>query len=194
MLAALLPGEATPYPCSVSQEKNTLIWPLTSADTSVSGTGKCELSYYVGEQLIKSVIFQTYIAESLAAPGDAPDPRESWIEDILTSGADAIAAKTAIENMSVSSETLSCEKSAIVEKSERDGHVHLTFFLPKGENGTPGARGESGYTPIRGVDYFTPEDIAYFDGRIDERLGAIGGALDELHAYAQGLVIGGDAS
>lgn len=58
-------------------------------------------------------------------------------------------------------------------------------------SGSPGIRGEDGCTPVRGVDYFTPEDMAYFDARIDERLGEVGAALDELHAYAQTLV-GGD--
>ena len=61
-------------------------------------------------------------------------------------------------------------------------------------SGASGIKGEDGYTPLRGVDYFTPEDISYFDGRIDERLGAVGDALDELHAYAMGLAAGGGAS
>jgi hypothetical protein len=52
--------------------------------------------------------------------------------------------------------------------------------------------GASGVKPVRGVDYFTPEDMAFFDLHIDERLGEVGAALDELHIYAQSLV-GGNA-
>ena len=59
-------------------------------------------------------------------------------------------------------------------------------------SGAAGIRGEDGRAPVRGVDYFTPEDMAYFDAHIDERLGEVGTALDELHAYAQTLM-GGDA-
>lgn len=54
--------------------------------------------------------------------------------------------------------------------------------------------GAPGISPVRGVDYFTPEDMAYFDAHIDERLGAVGNLFDELHAYAQELAAGGDAS
>ena len=196
-LAALLPGAETPYPCTVSQEGNVLIWPLTAADTSVAGKGKCELSYYVGEQLVKSVIFQTYTAEALAPVGDPPDPKDSWLEDTLAASADAIAARQAIEALSVSCETLDDDSPAAVSKTQQDGHVHFHFSLPRGERGEKGEIGDAGPkgdTPMRGVDYFTADDIAYFDRHIDDRLGAVSDALDELHAYAQALVYGGDAT
>ena len=60
-LAAEPPSSSAPYPCAVTAEGDKLIWEITSADTSVAGEGKCELSYYVGEQLVKSCIYQTYI-------------------------------------------------------------------------------------------------------------------------------------
>lgn len=55
-----------------------------------------------------------------------------------------------------------------------------------------GAPGEKGDKPVKGVDYFTPEDKAELVEEItDACLGEIDTALDELHAYAQSL-IGGD--
>lgn len=56
--------------------------------------------------------------------------------------------------------------------------------------------GATGIKPVRGVDYFTPEDYAYFeshiDNYIDEGLGDVSAALDELHSYAVSLADGGD--
>lgn len=45
----------------------------------------------------------------------------------------------------------------------------------KGEQGIPGVPGADGYTPVRGVDYWTSEDIAQIQSYID---GQIGGALN----------------
>ncbi len=200
LLVAQLPNAPTPYPCSVVREGDALLWRLSASDTSVAGKGRCELSYYVGEQLVKSAVFQTYIAESLAPAGAVPEPQESWFEEILTVSADALAAKEAIENMSVSAETLPNGALADVRKTEKDGKVHLIFSLPRGERGERGEKGEVGATgdkgasPVRGVDYFTPEDYQYFDAHIDKRLGEVSAALDELHSYAQSLMSGGGAS
>ena len=194
ILIARLPNTQTPYPCSVLQEGDKLLWRLSASDTSVAGKGNCELSYYVGERLVKSAIFQTYVAESLAPVGDAPDPKESWIEDILAAGADAVSAKEAIENMSVSSETLSSGSVATVTKTKQDGKVHLTFSIPRGEQGEKGENGASGKTPVRGEDYFTEEDVSYFEQHLEEtvnsHLGELEGALDGILALQESLIGG----
>ena len=64
-LAAQRPDRTIPYPCSTVCEDDRLIWQISAADTSVAGKGKCELFYYVGEQLVKSAVFHTYIADCL---------------------------------------------------------------------------------------------------------------------------------
>ncbi len=64
---------------------------------------------------------------------------------------------------------------------------------PKGAQGPKGEPGADGYTPQKGVDYYTPEEKAELVKNIEQTVtGDIENALDELHAYAQGL-IGGDA-
>ena len=174
-LAAELPSSSVPYPCTVTAEGDGLIWQITSADTSVAGEGKCELCYFVGEQLVKSCIFQTYIAESLSQVGETPETQKAWVDDILAAASRAVAAKEANENMTVSAKTTTMT-DAHVTKSKKDGLVHLEFSIPKG---TPG------YTPMRGVDYWTGEDvntITAFIGTaisqavpeaVDERVGVI---------------------
>lgn len=38
-------------------------------------------------------------------------------------------------------------------------HLVLNFGIPKGEEGKVGPKGEPGYTPVKGVDYFTTQEI-----------------------------------
>lgn len=63
-----------------------------------------------------------------------------------------------------------------------------------GKDGTNGLDGKDGYTPIKGVDYFTETDKAELIAEIENSVvGDIDTALDELHAYAQALVTGGES-
>ena len=42
----------------------------------------------------------------------------------------------------------------------KDGSSHsVNFVAPQGEPGPPGGNGADGYKPVKGVDYFTEEDI-----------------------------------
>lgn len=45
----------------------------------------------------------------------------------------------------------------------------------KGNTGSTGAAGADGYTPVRGTDYWTPEDIATIEGYIDAQVSQSGG-------------------
>lgn len=79
----------------------------------------------------------------------------------------------------------------------------------KGDTGAQGVQGEKGadgYTPKRGTDYWTPADIQAIHGYIDEQLGSLdtaldeiialqdyytGATFDELHEYATNVAEGG---
>ena len=82
----------------------------------------------------------------------------------------------------------------------------------KGEQGIQGERGENGadgYTPVKGVDYWTEADkeeiieqvqagtIGGIETALDEIIAIqnslIGTPFDELHEYAQSLIDGGEA-
>ena len=80
---------------------------------------------------------------------DIPTPEEqSVIDQVIASLNDAVEqtqdAQQAIENMSVSAQTLTEGSSATVTKTESDGVVHLEFGIPKGATGAQGERGEKG--------------------------------------------------
>ena len=71
-------------------------------------------------------------------------------EDAKHWAATAMVEAASIKNMTVAAEE---GAEAKVIKTETDDGIHLEFTIPKGE------KGESGHTPVKGVDYFTEEDI-----------------------------------
>lgn len=56
--------------------------------------------------------------------------------------------------------------SALVENVGTPTDAVLNFVLPKGDKGDQGKTGADGYTPVKGVDYWTPEDQAKIDAAI----------------------------
>ena len=80
---------------------------------------------------------------------EQPTPEEqSVIDQTISALNDAVDraedAQEAIENMSVSAQTLAEGSSATVTKSEQEGVVHLEFGIPRGATGAQGERGEKG--------------------------------------------------
>ena len=88
-LVALRRGDAAPYPAVITEDGDCVCWDVSDSDTAVAGQGKCELQYYVGDTLAKSAAYMTAVAPSLDPPGPAPDPYQSWIEEVLQAATDA---------------------------------------------------------------------------------------------------------
>ncbi|MBR1659375.1 MAG: hypothetical protein IJ705_03565 [Oscillospiraceae bacterium] len=82
-LLARRPGEEIPYPVSVIRDGGFVCWDVRAADTSLAGSGMCELQYYVGDTLAKSQVYLTGIAPALDPPGPVPEPAQSWVEQVL---------------------------------------------------------------------------------------------------------------
>lgn len=160
-------GDAEPYPCNITVDGDTVTWPITAADTAQAGYGRCELRYSVGDVLVKSEMWRTFVADALGTPQpEPPEPAKNWVDAVLKSSADAKQAATesaesakqaaeastnaansaneaqksreAIENMEVSAVSLPPDSNATVEKSLTDNRVKLTFGIPKGEQGESG--------------------------------------------------------
>lgn len=87
--------------------------------------------------------------------GETPAPsQQSSIDQLITRSNEAVEraqnAQKAIEDMSVSAQTLAEGSSATVTKTEQDGVVHLEFGIPTGATGAKGERGEKGEKGDRG--------------------------------------------
>lgn len=101
-------GDAAPYPCAIEMDGNHAVWTITSADTARPGKyGKCELSYFVGETLVKSETFVTIVLDALGEPTEEPpEPYQAWVDKVLAAGTDAEAAADRAETASVRQPTI----------------------------------------------------------------------------------------
>jgi len=93
-LIAQRQSDASPYPVTTTQDGGTVSWVVTGADTAEAGVGSCELLYFVGETLAKSMTWSTKVKDSLdPADTDPPEPQQSWVEEVLAA-ADAVEQAT----------------------------------------------------------------------------------------------------
>ena len=106
--------------------------------------------YYVGDGFGKTV-YQFHIPNKYRPDrtNEQPTPEEQSVIDQTISALNEAVEQTqdaqeAIENMSVSAQTLAEGESATVTKTESDGVVHLAFGIPTGATGAKGERGEKG--------------------------------------------------
>lgn len=120
VLMVLRPTDTTPYPAVTSQSGTELTWTVSATDTSVPGTGECELYWYVDGGLAKSVIFPLTIQRDIITEpiDEPPEPYQTWVDDLTELGAetlqnaqaaaqsatDAEAAKTAAQTAQTGAE------------------------------------------------------------------------------------------
>ena len=77
-------GDRDPYPAAIEQEGDVVRWPITAADTAMSGTGRLQLLYFVGETLVKQLCRKTLVDRSLGQPtGDVPEAQKAWVERVF---------------------------------------------------------------------------------------------------------------
>ena len=115
-----------------------------------SGKDVFAFLYHVGDNYGRTV-FKFRIPNKLRPDrtNEQPTPeQQSVIDQTISSLNDAVDraedAEQAIENMSVSAQTLAEGSSATITKSEQEGVVHLAFGIPRGATGAQGERGEKG--------------------------------------------------
>lgn len=118
------------------------------AEQFASNAGNSELTVIEAEERVSG-----YAKSTEEAKNDAESAAKSaydYGENAKHWAATAMVEAASIKNMTVAAEE---SAEANVVKTETDDGIHLDFTLPKGE------KGEKGHTPVKGVDYFTEEDI-----------------------------------
>lgn len=84
VLLAKRSQDSTAYPVNAVREGDKLLWTVLNSDTEYKGQGKCELFWYVGETLAKSVVYGTYVEPDIGENSETPpEPYESWIENLI---------------------------------------------------------------------------------------------------------------
>lgn len=124
--------------------------PIPAEPLAESGKITFVIDGYLGNKIQRSMSDTLEVKHSPSTDGavNAVDPTpndvqqmQSQIETIIDGISRAVEAKEAIENMSVSCETLSTGEEAFVNKSEKNGVVNLHLGLPTGEKGDTGKSG-----------------------------------------------------
>ena len=86
-------GDAIPYPIALEiDENNKATWTLSDTDTAKAGMAYAQLSYIVGETVVKkSDIYTFRVMDSLTGEGEPPEAYESWLETLTHLAAEAMA-------------------------------------------------------------------------------------------------------
>lgn len=148
-VAALLlrrPGEADPYPCAIEQDDGMVTWPITLVETAIPGTtGRYELQYRVGDQLVKSAAGIAVVYDALSEPTEEPpEPQQGWVDQVLTAGA---AAQTAASDAGQSASDAAASAESAVEAAERSEQAigRITAFEVEEESGELLMHKDAGY-------------------------------------------------
>lgn len=96
----------------------------------------------------------------------------------------AMEAVSAVTEMTVESKTLGTGQQAEVSKTMKEGKVHLTFGLPRGEQGVPGPEGQTGPRGPQGPPGAGLEILGYY-GTLPELEAAVPNPKPG-HAYGVG--------
>lgn len=146
-MVAQRPGETEPYPVALARAGGTVVWTVTGADTAISGRGRCELRYLVGEVVKKSRTWGTIIAPTLAEQlTEPPESHQGWVDRVLGAGAAAESAASRAEEAAERAETALGEAAWIA--FELDGEGNLWAVTTPGFEGAEFAITEDGYLEV----------------------------------------------
>ena len=113
------------------KDGDNLIWTITDSDVIYSGSGRIQLRFVDGNEVIMTAVGTTKIDGSIETTGDAPTPLEDWM-DRAEETAEQIAenaAATVLENYDELVDDVSSLKSAIALMQENiPGTVQTIAF------------------------------------------------------------------
>ena len=92
------PGEEEFYPANTKIESGHLLWTPTRADVEIAGSGKLQIILTDDNDVeLRSRVVETIIGHSLSGTvGNAPDPAESWVHEVMQA---AEYAQEAVDKM-----------------------------------------------------------------------------------------------
>lgn len=107
-----------PYPVEILEvdiSGNKITWTPTATDTSNRQYSYVELVYVVGEQVVYNKLYKTVSEKSLAGDQAQPPSWDSWITQVLQSGAES---KTSAEAAAASAESASSSAESAAGSAE----------------------------------------------------------------------------
>lgn len=153
------PQNTTAYPAVTTQDGATLTWIVNATDTSYTGSGECELFWYVGDGLAKSVIYPLTILRDIGETTEKPpDAYQTWVDHLTELGAETLknaqdaadsaeAAKESETNAKASEDNAKESENAAAEseKSADADALKAEGFSVGEQDGEPVASGSPYY-------------------------------------------------
>ena len=153
---------------------------VTNADTAVEGEGMCELRYIVDDVVIKSCTYVTDVIPGLGDGTEPPEPYESWVDVVITSTEiakdSADIAKNHAEEASYHAEVATNSATSANESAD----------VAKASSEEAQSAADEAKTFAQVAEQ-SKEEVIGLVGDMDK-------ALDELHAYAQSVISGGETA
>lgn len=118
-------GDKTPYPCVVEVEKTKAYWPVTNTDVAMAGRGHAEIQYWVGDAIVKSVTYNTRVAQSMGVAGDTPPaPAENWLNTMMGLGNETkVNAEAAAESAEAAATSAAAAKISETNAAESESNA-----------------------------------------------------------------------
>lgn len=139
------PQDKEPYPVALTVNGTSAEWVVSDLDTAQPGCGRAELLYLVGDAVVKSRVWQTYVSQSLA-PSDPVDPTvDPWaqyVSQVTQAAADAqLAAQKAQEALE---HPPKIQDGTFWMWNPTTGEYEDTGYPARGPEGPRGERGPEG--------------------------------------------------
>jgi len=141
----------TTYPAIVSVDSSDVIWDVKSTDLTQEGEGEIQLTFSVGEVVVKSYIVKVAVKRSLMPSGERPDQIDDWITEANTIlGSIPGTIDSALQEAKDSGEFDGVSPTASVTQTATGATVTITDAsgttaanLTNGQDGEPGQDGVS---------------------------------------------------
>lgn len=151
------------YSVPVSRNDTILSWTPEVYDVEIVGYGKLEVRAYIDDIIGKSATFKVKIDESIQTDETQPGTvRPDWIDDIID--------KVVIDK--IEQTVTSAEDGGVnvftVTLTDGDVSIFEVRNGTQGNKGDKGEKGEDGYTPQKGIDYWTASDVAEIRSYVDD--------------------------
>ena len=84
-MVAIRHGEAAAYVPATTMDEKVLVWPVTSYDTAIVGTGLCQIVASDGTRIVKAKRIRTAVGTVIPGTDEdtAPDPIGGWIDNMI---------------------------------------------------------------------------------------------------------------
>lgn len=116
--------DVAPYPCSITVADGMVNWVIGSADTQYVGRGVAQLVYVVDGAIAKSVIYATSTLRSVDGGSCAPEPWQSWVDEVLAAGAAATEGAEYTNQRALDAEAWAVGQRAGEDVDEDDETFH----------------------------------------------------------------------